>query len=35
MPNKKYLATITVLVKGRQMHANDVNRILTEKGHMV
>ena len=35
MPNKKHLATITVLVKDRQTHAKDVNRILTEKGHMV
>jgi hypothetical protein len=35
MPNKKHLATITVLVKDRQMHAKDVNRILTENGRMV
>ena len=35
MPNKKHLATITVLVKDRQMHAQDVNKLLTENGHLI
>ncbi|MBA3046842.1 hypothetical protein KKC83_01270 [Patescibacteria group bacterium] len=35
MSNKKHLATITILVKDRQAHANDVQRILTEHGHLV
>lgn len=35
MPNKKHLATITILVKDRQAHANDVQQILTEHGHLV
>jgi len=32
---KKHLATITILVKDRQAHAEDVNRLLTEKGEMI
>ncbi len=32
---KKHLATITILVKDRQMHAQDVQRILTENGHLI
>jgi len=35
MPTKKHLATITILVKDRQMHAKDVNRLLTENGDIV
>lgn len=38
MANKKekmHLATITILVKDRQKHAADVNRILTENGHLI
>lgn len=38
MANKKeklHLATITILVKDRQKHSADVNRILTENGHLV
>ena len=35
MPAKKHLATITILVKDRQMHAKDVQKILTDNGHMI
>ena len=35
MTAKKHLATITILVKDRQMHAKDVNRLLTEHGDIV
>jgi len=35
MSAKKYLATITILVKDRQMHSQDVQKILTENGHMI
>jgi putative iron-only hydrogenase system regulator len=38
MPSKKqklHLATITVLVKDRQMHSPEVNRVLTENGHLI
>ncbi len=35
MPSKKHLAAITILVKDRQMHAKDVQRILTDKGHII
>lgn len=35
MPAKKHLATITILVKDRQMHSKDVNRLLTEHGDIV
>lgn len=32
---KFHLATITILVKDRQMHSPEVNRILTENGHLI
>ncbi|MFA5925903.1 MAG: hypothetical protein WC831_03120 [Parcubacteria group bacterium] len=32
---KLHLATITVLVKDRQMHSPEINRILTENGHLI
>ncbi|MDP1845138.1 MAG: hypothetical protein Q8L09_00135 [Candidatus Moranbacteria bacterium] len=32
---KLHLATITILVKDRQMHSPEVNRILTESGHLI
>jgi len=35
MSTKKHLATITILVKDRQMHAKDVQQILTDHGHIV
>ena len=35
MPAKKHIATITILVEDRQTHAEDVNRILTEHGHLI
>jgi len=35
MPDKKHLATITILVKDRQTHAADMQRILTEQGHLI
>lgn len=35
MPDKKHLATITILVKDRQTHAVDVQKILTDNGHLV
>ena len=35
MPDKKQLATITILVKDRQTHAKDVQQILTDHGHIV
>jgi len=35
MPNKKHLATITILVKDRQMHTKDVQQILTDHGHLI
>lgn len=35
MPAKKHLATITILVKDRQTHSQDVQRILTENGHLI
>lgn len=35
MANKKYLGTITILVKDRQMHAKDVQQMLTDNGHLV
>ncbi|OGI26689.1 MAG: hypothetical protein A2359_03360 [Candidatus Moranbacteria bacterium RIFOXYB1_FULL_43_19] len=38
MPIKKEklrLAAITILVKDRQKHSADVNRILTENGHLI
>ena len=35
MTNKKHLATITILVKDRQTHAKNVNKILTENGYLI
>ncbi len=35
MPNKKHLATITILVKDRQTHAKEVQQILTDYGHLI
>ena len=35
MSEKKHLATITILVKDRQMHAKDVQQMLTDNGHMI
>lgn len=35
MTNKKKLATITIVVEDRQTHAPDVNRILSEAGHII
>ena len=38
MANKKeklHLATITILVKDRQMHSLEVNKILTKNGHLI
>ena len=35
MPNKKHLATITILVKDRQTNSENVNKMLTENGHLV
>ncbi len=32
---KKYLATITILIKNRQTHAKDVNEMLTKNGHLI
>ena len=33
--NKKHLATITILVKDRQSHAMEVNKILNDYGHLI
>ena len=35
MPNKKHLATITVLVKDRQTNSENVNKMLTENSHLI
>ena len=35
MPDKKHLATITILVKDRQTHAKDVQQLLTDYGHLI
>lgn len=35
MATKKQLGTITILVGDRQVHAVDVNRLLTENGHLI
>lgn len=35
MAIKKHLATISILVKDRQMHAQDVQKILTENAHLI
>jgi hypothetical protein len=32
---KLHLATITILVKDRQMHSAEVNKILTNNGHLI
>jgi metal-responsive CopG/Arc/MetJ family transcriptional regulator len=32
---KKHLATITILVEDRQTHAQDLQNILTENGHLI
>lgn len=32
---KLHLATVTILVKDRQMHSPEVNRILSENGHLI
>ena len=32
---KKHLATITILIKDRQIHAKDVNEMLTKNGHLI
>jgi metal-responsive CopG/Arc/MetJ family transcriptional regulator len=32
---KKHLASITILVENRQTHAQDVQKILTDKGHLI
>lgn len=33
--NKKHLATITILVKDRQKASVDLQKLLTENGHMI
>lgn len=33
--DKKHLASITILVKDRQAHSPEVNRVLTEHGHLI
>ena len=35
MPSKKHLATITILIKDRQTNSKNVNKMLTENGHLV
>ena len=35
MSDKKHLGTITILVKDRQMHAQDVNQMLGDNGHII
>ena len=35
MAEKKHLATITILVEDRQTHSEDVQKILTESGHLI
>lgn len=35
MSDKKHLGTITILVKDRQMHASDVNQMLTDHGQEI
>ena len=35
MAKKKHLGTITILVKDRQMHAKDVQQMLTDNGHLI
>lgn len=35
MKVKQQLGTITILVKDRQMHAKDMNQLLTDAGHLI
>lgn len=35
MPSKQQLGTITILVKDRQMHAKEMNQLLTDAGHII
>ena len=35
MPNKKHLATITILVKDRQTNSENVNKMLTENSYLI
>ncbi len=35
MKAKQQLGTITILVKDRQMHAKDMNQLLTDAGHII
>ena len=35
MPAKKHLASITIIVKDRHMHASDVQQILTDNGNLI
>ena len=35
MPDKKHLATISILIKDRQTYAKEVQQILTDNGHIV
>jgi hypothetical protein len=32
---KKHLASITILVENRQTHAGDMQKLLTENGHLI
>lgn len=34
-PREKQLGTITILIEDRQTHADDVQKILTESGHLI
>ncbi len=35
MADKRHLATVSILVKDRQTHAQDVQKILTRHGHLI
>lgn len=35
MTEKKQLGVITILIKDRQMHAKDVQQMLTDAGHLI
>jgi len=35
MSEKRHLGTITILIKDRQMHSVDVQKILTDHGHKI
>lgn len=35
MAEKKQLGTITILIEDRQTHADDVQKMLTESGHLI